>query len=73
MSHAARQRAEIEEVVRAWFASMTPEDRAEHGSKFLGAVAAKLAFFCPRREVSGLLYALADQAATGLIPDRDPT
>lgn len=73
MTQAARQRAEIEGVVRAWFASMSPEDRREEGARLAGFVAARLSFFCGERPTAELLYMLADAAAAGPRPDGDPT
>ena len=73
MSQAARQRAEIEGVLREWFAAMTPEDRALEGSKMVGFLASKLAFFCDRRSVAELLWSLGDQVVMSARPDEDPT
>ena len=73
MSQASRQRTEIEGVIRAWFADMTPEDRAAEGSKMVGFLAAKLAFFCDRRSVAELLWTLGDQVVMGAAPSGDPT
>lgn len=73
MTQAARQRAEIEGVVREWFVAMTPEDRAREGSKFMGFVAARLGFYCERRSVAEILWTLGDQVVIGAHPDGDPT
>jgi hypothetical protein len=73
MSPAARQRHGIEEVIRAWFAAMTPEDREREGSKLAGFLAARLAFWVNREAVATLLYELGDQVVITTRPGGDPT
>lgn len=72
MSLAERQREEIEGLIRAWLAQMSPEDRAREGSKLVGFMAARLAFWIPdRRAVIDLFYELGDQVVISHPPPRE--
>ncbi len=70
MNSAARQREEIEGVIRAWMAAMSPADRECEGSKLAGFLAARLAFWlADGRAVATLYYELGDQVVISSTPE----